>query len=352
MSQSRSVYRIIDASLNRCAEGLRTLEEAGRFILDDAVLSSGFKSMRHELASIAALIPRNSLLESRDTSSDVGTVIEAEAEYLRSDFGSVVAAASSRVQQSVRVLEEYGKVIDPTASRRFEQIRYRLYSACAELELSLGVNHRKHRLQDAFLYVLCDAGESDTEFERKISELAKSSIDVVQLRDQAVSDRLLLHRAQVAVKILRKAGKLFIVNDRPDIAVAADADGVHVGQAEIPVPEARMIVGRDRLVGVSTHQISEAKRAVQEGADYLGCGPVFPSKTKKFEQFVGVTYLDEVASLITIPCFAIGGIDLSNLQQVLETGFHRIAVSGAINHASDPTSVADQLRDRLVARLT
>ena len=181
-----------------------------------------------------------------------------------------------------------------------------------------------------------------------MTELITTEVDLFQLRDRSLSDRVLLHRAKIGVKVAREAGKLFIMNDRPDLAVAADADGVHVGQDELPVLEARKIVGPNRLIGVSTHHLDEAKKAVLDGADYIGCGPVFPSQTKQFDQFVGVELLRQVAAEISLPAFAIGGIDLSNLTDVIEAGFTRVAVSNVINASEDPRQIAADMK-RLLA---
>jgi len=349
MKENRSIYRILDASLNRSCEGLRTLEEASRFILDCSELACCFKELRHQVVKLARSFPRDCLLRSRDTESDVGTNLEATDEYARQDLTDVVAAAASRVQQSLRVLEEYGKVIDPTAAKKIEQIRYRLYTASAKLELSLSQSCRRQRIRNSFLYVLVDAGESYDDYENKIRMLADSAVDVVQLRDRSVSDRALLRRAQAGVKMMRDAGKLFIVNDRVDLAIAADADGVHVGQDELPVQQVRQIIGENRLVGVSTHHISEAKKAVAEGADYLGCGPVFPSRTKSFERFPGINFLSEVAmsSEVSVPCFAIGGIEKANLGAVLDAGFYRIAVAGALSCSQDLVETASFFEENL-----
>jgi thiamine-phosphate pyrophosphorylase len=143
-------------------------------------------------------------------------------------------------------------------------------------------------------------------------------------------------------------GKVFIMNDRADLALAADTDGVHVGQEELPVADARRIVG-NRFVGVSTHSMQQARDAVKEGADYIGCGPVFSSKTKCFTEFVGTEFLTQVVNEIQIPAFAIGGIDLSNVDQVSRSGMHRIAVTGAIRDSDDPVGVAQQLKSVLNA---
>jgi thiamine-phosphate pyrophosphorylase len=147
----------------------------------------------------------------------------------------------------------------------------------------------------------------------------------------------------------READTVFIMNDRADLAAATDADGVHVGQDELPVKEARAIVGPRRLVGVSTHSIEQARQAVLDGADYLGVGPVFPSATKAFDSLAGLELVRQIAAEISLPWFAIGGINAENIGAVLEAGATRIAVSHAILSAHDPGSVTSTLCERLNA---
>jgi thiamine-phosphate pyrophosphorylase len=166
---------------------------------------------------------------------------------------------------------------------------------------------------------------------------------VLQLRDKSLPDRVLLARARLVRECTRGTGTLFIVNDRADLAHAAEADGVHLGQEELPVGDARRILGPDALIGVSTHSIEQARQAVLDGASYLGCGPTFPSETKRFEQFPGLALLRQVSAEITLPAFAIGGIQAGNLAAVRAAGMGRVAVShGIINHP-DPEQAAREL---------
>ena len=141
---------------------------------------------------------------------------------------------------------------------------------------------------------------------------------------------------------------LFIINDRPDIARVVNADGVHVGQSELSVADARAIVGPDVLVGVSTHSLSQAKQAVTDGADYLGVGPVFSSKTKQFDQLAGLEFVKQVHAEIKLPFFAIGGIDDARLPELIAAGGYRAAISRAIWHASDPSETARRIKEELV----
>jgi thiamine-phosphate pyrophosphorylase len=349
MSELQTLYRILDASANRAAEGLRTLEEFARFVLRDSSLAGQLKSLRHQLAGELSRLSREQLLLSRDTAADVGTTLRESAEYTRLEISDVIRAASSRVQQSMRVLEEYGKLIDVSMAQQIEQLRYESYRIGAELELLAPRAELLSRLYAAQLYVLIDGGHDERSFEHSVRQLAASAVDILQLRDHGLDDRTLLNRARLAVRIARDHGKILIVNDRADIAVAADADGVHVGQEELPAVDARRIVGAKRLIGVSTHSIEQAREAVRDGADYIGCGPVFPSRTKRFDAFVGTVLLQRVADEIALPAFAIGGIDAENVRDVIAAGFQRIAVTGAIRDATEPATAAEMLRRMLPA---
>lgn len=138
-----------------------------------------------------------------------------------------------------------------------------------------------------------------------------------------------------------------IVNDRADLAVAVDADGVHLGQEDLNVSDARRIVGAAKMIGVSTHSIEQARRAVLDGANYIGVGPVFPSTTKNFDAYVGLELLSTVANEVTLPSFAIGGVNLENVDEVLSAGFARVAVSAAVTKADDPGQAARKLKHAL-----
>ena len=136
------------------------------------------------------------------------------------------------------------------------------------------------------------------------------------------------------------------MNDRPDLAVLAGADGVHVGQEELAVDVVRQKVG-SLLIGVSTHSIEQARQAVLDGADYIGAGPVFESETKKFSELAGLAYVRKVAAEISIPAFAIGGIIEERLDVVLQTGIRRVAISSALLKAKNPKATAEQWKKRL-----
>jgi len=159
--------------------------------------------------------------------------------------------------------------------------------------------------------------------------------DIVQLRDKKSAKPELLRKAKALRELTRKYGVTFIVNDHLDVALEADADGVHLGQGDLPIEEARKLVG-DKIIGISTHAIEEARRAERQGADYIGVGPIFPTRTKEdVVAPVTVSYIREVAREIRIPFVAIGGIKLSNVDEVIAAGATRICAVSEIVGSAD-----------------
>jgi thiamine-phosphate pyrophosphorylase len=334
---SPSLLRTIDANMNRAREGLRVLEEVARFYLDDAFLTELAKDLRHQLEEAFTEVPPSLRIVARNTLGDVGTNLTTASEAQRIYLVDVITANAARVAEALRCLEEFGKLVSPRLGGQAKSLRYRLYT----LEKALAVNLRAlERLRDVRLYVLVDPQDSEAAFERLVSQLVEAGVHALQLRAKDVSDRVFLNRAKLLRQLTVQTGTLCIINDRPDIAALVDADGVHLGQDDLPVALARNIVGPHMLIGVSTHSIGQAEEAVLAGADYIGVGPVFPSQTKSFADFPGLELVRGVTGRITLPAFAIGGIHRENLRQVLEAGARRVAVSAAIVKAADPFAEA------------
>lgn len=329
--------RIVDASANRAREALRMVEDYARFALDDAGLSARLKQCRHELRAALAYLPADWLAAARETTRDVGTNIVASDEHQRRSLRDLVAANCKRAEEALRTLEECAKTENAFAARQLQTIRYEVYS----IERLLLVGERAStRLRDVRLYWLVDPDTCCKALDWMVAEAVAGGVGMIQLRDKASSDRDLLALARDLRQWTRAAGALFIINDRPDLARLVQADGVHVGQDDLPVKEARRIVGPDALIGVSTHTIEQARAAVAAGADYLGVGPVFPSKTKAFAAFPGIEFVRQATAEIRLPAFCIGGIGCGNLDQVLEAGGTRVAVSAAISSDREPRTAA------------
>lgn len=332
--------RIVDANLNRARESLRVLDDYARFLLNDAFLTGQFKRLRHRLAEATATLPAHLLLGSRDTRRDVGTSLSAAGEYTRTSTAKVAAINLKRLQESLRSLEEFGKVLSAPFAVAVEAIRYEAYTL--EKVLDRGAT-AADKLRGARLYVLLTGSQCDAALDWTIAEAASGGATIFQMREKELPDRELLDRARRMREWTHRAGALFIVNDRPDLAKLAEADGVHLGQGDFPVADARKILGPDALIGVSTHDLDQVREAILDGADYVGIGPTFPSSTKNFDAFPGLEFVRQVAAETTLPAFALGGINLQNVHGVVAAGGRRIAVSAAIARAADPASAARAL---------
>jgi thiamine-phosphate pyrophosphorylase len=177
-----------------------------------------------------------------------------------------------------------------------------------------------------------------------------AGVDVVQLRDKDAEAVPLLEAAAVLREATERHGALLAVNDRADVALAARADILHLGQGDLPMEWARRVIGAEMLLGRSTHDLEQARCTIAEGWDYFAVGPVYPTATKPGRPTVGTALLQAVAALAPpVPWFAIGGVDRSNLTEVTSAGASRVVVVRAITEASDPAAAAAELRRRLDA---
>lgn len=341
------LHRVIDAAANRAREGLRVAEDHARFLLDDAHLVGLLKGVRHDLADRMAAFDATALLRARETIGDVGREITTSTEHVRADAGAVLRAALKRTQEALRTLEEFGKVLAPGAGPGFESLRYRVYTIEKAAMTTVAA---RADLANRGLYLLLTRELCRLDPETVVRMAIRGGVSIVQVREKSLPDRELLNWCRTVRRLTREQGALLILNDRPDIAVACEADGVHVGQEELGVRDARRILGPDRLVGVSTHDLAQARRAVLDGADYIGIGPTFPSGTKSFDLFPGLEFVREVAGEIGLPVYAIGGIDLGNVDDVVAAGVGRVAVTRAVCSATDPESAAASLALCLAAK--
>ena len=342
----RLAWRAIDANLNRAGEGLRATEEYVRFGENDLRLTTELRSLRRGLAEASRDFPTETLLAARDVPGDVGTVDTGAGENVRTHPRDAALANLKRVQQALRAIEEFAKVVQPAAAPAFERLRYASYSVEQRL---VDPGGRRGRLARSTLYFLLDAfpfdGGYDLDRLRRIAEAALSGgVDVIQLRDKSANDRTLLRAGAILREATLAAGALFILNDRTDLALATDADGVHVGQEELPVEIARNLLGPSRLIGLSTHTLEQALAGERDGADYLGVGPVFPSTTKSFDAFAGIEIVQAIAGRVALPWFAIGGIDEGRAAELARHGVRRIAAARALRDAVAPAEAARTLQ--------
>ncbi len=339
-----SVARLLDANANRAREALRVMEDYARFVLNDAMLCEALKGLRHDLAAATAGFMADAILH-RDTPGDVGTTIKTDSESKRDDLADVVTAAGKRLGEALRAIEEFLKTVSPPDAASVEALRYRFYEVERRLALTL---RRAGRFEDVRLYVLITESLCRLPWLESAEQALLGGADCLQLREKDLDGAELLRRAQQLVEICRRHGAACIINDRPDIALLSGADGVHLGQQDLPAAAARKLVGREKIVGVSTHNIEQARRAVLDGADYIGVGPFFASTTKPRNFIAGPAYAREVAGSIRLPAVAIAGITPENVDEVMATGLRAVAVSSAVLCAESVRTAVELLKRKLM----
>ncbi len=201
---------------------------------------------------------------------------------------------------------------------------------------------RRLLLRSARLYlVVTESACRATWFDAAAKAMLSGAVDVVQLREKDVRDDEFLVRARDLASLARRAGCLFIVNDRVPLVAAAEADGVHVGSDDVPPEDARRAIGDDLLLGLSTHDADEVRKAPDRGADYVGLGPCFQSVTKRLTRPPqGSDLVSRCLPCTSVPVFPIGGIDLANVCSLVDAGATRAAVSWAVLSADDPAAAA------------
>ncbi len=338
--------RIIDANLNRIGEGLRLLEELARLLLDDTAITQQLKTLRHGL--ITSDWPGyQQLIQARDSAGDVGIDITTPEQERPKELPLVVAANARRVQESLRTVEELAKLpgsgLDP---EKFKQARFSLYTIEQNLLSKLMRQDRLKHLGGLYVIV-------DTQFlkGRRHLEVASQAVrggaKTIQLRDKFGSKKELLPIAQQLKELCAEQGALFIVNDHLDLALAADADGLHLGQDDLPTEVARRLLPIGKILGISTHSVNEAKAAQSAGADYIAAGSIYPTTSKEKAEIIGLDGLRQIRRAVTLPIVAIGGITRGNAAEVMAAGADAAAVISAVLAAESPQEAARQIAAKI-----
>ena len=330
-----SVFRILDANLNRSREACRVLDDAVRFLLDDPAASAFFKAARAELARLAAP-HRRELLAARDSAGDVGREADRPGKRRR-DVSALVAANFGRLAEALRSIEEYGRVVSPALSNAACRLRFRAYDAEKALAVRLD---RPGRIAAARLYVILTEAIALRPLEAVARAALAGGAGALQLREKSWGTRKLVRVGRRLLNLARRRGALLIVNDRVDAARSIGADGVHLGRKDMPLSEARRILGDFAFLGATTHSIAEARAALRHGADYLSCGPMFPTDTKPDVTPRGFWYARALERLSDVPVFAIGGITPLNVTRVLSTGLRHVAVCSSVIATDEPERAA------------
>jgi thiamine-phosphate pyrophosphorylase len=346
---SHQPLRIIDANINRSSEGLRVLEDVARFLLNDAELSQRLRTLRHGLAQGTKSLSVG-LLSQRDSEHDIGHLSAVEKE-LNMEMTSLqglldlVTANAKRVGESLRVVEELAKLPEISSmlnSASFEQKRFTLYTL--ERDLISRISRRDKMERMAGLYVILDRQFLGDRDELDVTrQIIEGGARVIQLRDKQSKKKELLLVAQKLRELCSQADVLFVINDYLDLAMAVDADGLHIGQEDLPLPVIRRELPIDRIIGCSVTMLSQATKAQTEGADYIAVGSIFPTATKKGATVVGVDMLRELKQKVSTPLVAIGGINQNNIGEVVSAGADAVAVISAVLSEKDVKGAVQKL---------
>jgi thiamine-phosphate pyrophosphorylase len=350
-------YRILDANCNRAAEGLRVVEDICRFVFNAESFTKQLKTLRHQLIdAINQIDPTGKqLIANRDSDADIGEKLLPELETNRSDAYALLVANFRRAQEATRVLEETSKLLQSKTSSQFKTIRFDLYT----LEKEILILFPRTSFKNIDLYVLTDQKLSKG---RTIEEVVSAAIaggaTAIQFRDkeagtkelfeQGLRLRQIIHDKSIRRNLDERGSVLFIINDRVDIAAAVDADGVHLGQADMPIAAARKILGYDKIIGISVSNLEQALAAEQAGADYLGLSPIFTTPTKPDAGTgLGLEFIRQVKQKVQIPLVAIGGINADYIADVIQAGADSVAVVSAVVSADNIETAAKDLVEKI-----
>ena len=324
------------------------IEDYARFGLDNNYLSAEIKTLRHRLTSLIASsrlsVINRQIIAGRDVMGDIG---QRDFISRKRTIPDIITANFKRLEESLRSLAEYLKTAHPPTARQMEKLRFHAY----ELEQYFSFNlYPKRQLDKMRLYVLVSGSLSGRDSLQVIQSIIQGGAEAIQLREKGMPDNKLIKLIKEIRDITLRHKVLFIVNDRVDLAYLGRADGVHLGQDDISVREARQILGPDKIIGATTHQIEEALAAEKNGADYISVGPMFPTPLKPHLPADGFKYLPQVARQIKIPYVAIGGINRLNIRKLIK--IHKklfdyplkVAVSSGIMTRSDTKSATRILK--------
>ena len=349
-SPELNTLRIIDANLNRIGEGLRLLEELARMILNDVNLTQQLKTMRHQILETDKRFNQR-LLQARDSEGDVGINLEA-AQKKERELPNILVANSRRVQESLRTIEELAKIPETGLdTEKFKKARFDLYTIERNLLSRLLRQDKIQRLSG--LYVIVD---TQALLKRSHIDVARAAIAggarVIQLRDKISTKKELLPIAEQLKQLCAEHDVLFIINDHLDLLLAVDADGLHLGQDDLPIKTTRRLLPVDKILGISTRTVDGAVAAQAEGADYIAVGAMYPTPSKQAAQVVGVERLSQVRQAVTLPLVAIGGINQENAAAVMAAGADSIAVIRAVVRAQAPEKAAREIVNIIEANKT
>jgi thiamine-phosphate pyrophosphorylase len=342
----KSTYRIIDANFNRAREACRVIEDFCRFTLNSAPLTARAKQLRHELCATISNLDATKLLAARDTLNDVGVGAAVPGQMTRSSLYDTFTAAAKRLPEALRVITEALAATDSRTAGDVEQLRYRCYTLEKDVVLAYSTAERFSAVR---LYVVIST-DQPAEILTLTNRCIEGGADCLQLRAKDMPAASILAVASEMVGLCKPAKVLCIINDRVDIAVAADADGAHLGQNDLPINAAKKIAAVPLVLGKTTHNITQLEKAVAEAPTYVSLGPIFATPTKPALEPVGLDYVRKATDRLRdkgVAHAAIGGITEQNVTDVIHAGARAIAVCSAVTHAPDVIEACRNLKRKI-----
>jgi len=344
----RAVYRIIDANFNRSREAVRVIEEFCRFALNSGPLTERARQIRHELSSAISRLNAGRLVSSRDTLGDVGAGKPVDKQFVRGELRDCFTAGCKRLTEALRVLAEMTQTQDLSVAETIEKLRYAAYTLEKDIVL---FSDACVKFKHVKLYIIITSNLPG-DIIALACKCAAGGADCIQLRAKGIEDDKLFAVAVEFVRICKDADVLSVINDRVDVAVAAGADGVHLGQNDLPIEQARKLQLAPLIIGKSTHSPRQLRAACEERPTYAALGPVFATETKPTAEAVGLDYVRQATGVLAdtgICNVAIGGITLDNVEDVLRAGAKAIAVCAAVTKAGDPAAACGALKEKITA---
>ncbi|MBK16621.1 MAG: thiamine phosphate synthase [Prochlorococcus sp. SP3034] len=333
---NKRIAQIIDANLDRAREGLRVLEDWARFGIrrDDLVVK--LKNFRQVLGKHHLKVYK----DARDVTKDPSTGLTHHEQDNRKSVNHLISANAARVQEALRVIEEYSRNENKELSLASSKIRYEIYSIEITLLSCASNKKRLSIIKNNNLYFITNQTPN---LIKVIESVLKGGVKIIQHRFKDGKDSKNLQEAIKIKRLCDNYKALFIINDRIDIALACDADGIHLGQDDIDIKSARKILGFSKIIGISANKSSEIKSAIKNGCDYLGIGPVFETATKRGKKPLGLDKIKKLSDNLSIPFFVIGGINKTNLHALKKFGLKKIAMVSEIANAENPEETAIML---------
>ncbi len=320
--------RIADVNLNRLSESLKLIEDVARFTFENRTLVSKIRNIRQDFLKIKKVLPLSSIIRYRQSQTDIGRAARFDTVQKRSAHASVLANFA-RAKESARILEEVCKATDRKASQRMKQIRFQLY----DLE-KMFMAYTQRRFNPRFYIILDEKYLPKHKIEKVVPLLIRYGATMIQLRIKTLPDAQFLRYGLRIRRAIKNKEIKFIINNRADIALACNADGVHLGQHDLSVSKTRQVMGGHYIIGVSAHTVAQARRAENADADYLGVGALFPTSTKEDAHVRGLSVLKSICTASSLPVVGIGGINDKNCRAVFKAGASGVAVSAFVFEGS------------------